>query len=192
MCFRPGTRIATPNGAVAVEDLIPGDLVLTLDGAPEPVRWIGRQTVSARFADPLRVQPIRIRAGAVADGVPARDLFVSPDHAIGLGCILAHASALVDGIAVLREPVAGETILYLHVELARHALVLAEALPAESFVDNLERLAFDNRDTRPDTPDVAEMTLPRAKSRRQVPQALRERLAARAAALFPQVAVRAA
>ncbi len=33
---------------------------------------------------------------------------------------------------------------YFHVELANHALVLAEGVPAETFVDNVERLAFDN------------------------------------------------
>uniref|UniRef100_UPI000AC072B6 Hint domain-containing protein n=1 Tax=Aureimonas sp. AU22 TaxID=1638162 RepID=UPI000AC072B6 len=196
VCFRPGTRLWTPRGPVAIETLAPGDLVLTSEGEAHAVRWIGRQTVSTRFADPLRVQPIRIRAGAVADAVPERDLLVSPDHAIGLGGILVHASALVDGIAVTRETVADETILYLHVELDRHALLLAEGLAAESFVDNLQHLAFDNSDEREalsvsDAP-VAEMDLPRAKSRRQVPPSIRRALDARAQILFPAVGTRAA
>ncbi len=123
-----------------------------------------------------------------------RDLFVSPDHAIGLGPVLVHAAALVDGLGVLREPVAGETILYLHVELARHALILAEGLPAESFVDNLEQLGFDNWHEREalvgETAPVAEMDLPRAKSRRQVPQAIRRALEARAIEHFsPETAL---
>jgi hypothetical protein len=190
VCFRPGTRIATPRGFAAVEDLVPGDLVLTIDGAAEPVRWIGRQTIATRLADPIRVQPIRIRAGAIGAGVPTRDLLVSPDHAIGIDGILAHASALVDGLGVVREPLMGESLAYLHIELAEHRLVLAEGLAAETFIDNPENLAFDNGAERAvalgDAPPAAEMSLPRAKSRRQLPQATRLRLEARARMLFAQ------
>lgn len=185
VCFRPGTRLRTPAGETAIDDLQPGDWVLTADGSAEAVVWIGRQRIRTNGADPLRIAPIRIRAGAMGDGVPQRDLLVSPDHAIGLEGILVHASALVDGVGVLREPIDADEILYLHVELGRHALLLAEGLPAESFVDNLQDLPFDNGAEREslNLAPVAEMPWPRAKSRRQVPLALRQRLAARALAL---------
>jgi hypothetical protein len=73
---------------------------------------------------------------------------------------------------------------YWHVELDTHALILAEGTPAETFLDTLEDLAFDNRASRPAPPAGAlELPYPRCKSHRQVPRALREALAARAAAI---------
>ncbi|WP_291422330.1 Hint domain-containing protein, partial [Acidocella sp.] len=61
-CFMAGTAIRTPSGNAAVETLKAGDLVTLIDGRTAPVAWLGRQTISMVFADPLRVLPIRIRA----------------------------------------------------------------------------------------------------------------------------------
>ena len=71
ICFMAGTLIRTPDGEVAVEALKRGDLVVAADGSAVPVTWLGRQTISMRFADPLRVLPIRIKAGAI-DGICLR------------------------------------------------------------------------------------------------------------------------
>ena len=81
----------------------PGELVLTADGRTLPVSWLGVQTVSTVFADKLRVLPIRIKAGALADNVPARDLLVSSDHAMFVDGVLVHAGALVNGTSIVRE-----------------------------------------------------------------------------------------
>jgi hypothetical protein len=196
ICFLPGTQIATSEGEVSVETLQRGDLVKTVDGRQVPVRWIGRQTISTIFADPLRVLPICIKAGALAENVPSRDLYVSPDHAILIDEILVHASALVNGISIVRAPAPAQTFTYYHVELADHSLLLADNVPAESFIDNVDRLAFDNWDEHEALGDEAaplvEMTYPRAKAARQVPVAMRERLAARGQALFGTVTTKAA
>jgi uncharacterized repeat protein (TIGR03803 family) len=182
ICFYPGTHIATPAGPCAVESLAIGDLVLTDDGHARPVRWIGRQTVSTRFADPLRVLPIRIRAGALGDNLPLRDLLLSPDHAIRIEDILVQATALVGQPGITRESNVPERFTYHHVELADHSLILAEGVPAETFVDNVERTAFDNWHEHEalygHLPAIEELPLPRAKSARQLPMALRRRLAA--------------
>jgi hypothetical protein len=184
ICFMPGTLIATPRGEAPVESLRRGDLVLTAAGQAAPVVWMGRQTVSRRFADPSRVLPVRIAAGAFGEGLPRRDLLVSADHALFLDGVLVHAGALVNGTTVRRELDVPASWTYWHVELADHALVLAEGVAAETFVDNAERLAFDNWAEHealfPDGRRVGEMPMPRAKSQRQVPQALRRRLAAQA------------
>ena len=106
-------------------------------GVTVPVRWVGRQTISTIFADPLRVLPICIKAGALAENVPSRDLYVSPDHAILIDEILVHASALVNGTSIVRAPAPAQTFTYYHVELADHSLLLADNVPAESFIETL-------------------------------------------------------
>ncbi len=165
VCYMAGTAIATPDGDVAVETIKIGDVVSLSDGRAAPVTWLGIQTISTKFADKLRVLPIRIKANALGDGVPARDLLISPDHAILLGDILVQAGALVNGVSILRETV-----------------------PAETFVDNVDRMAFDNwaehQALYGDAPGIAEMAYPRAKAQRQVPQAVRNVLLARAQALY--------
>jgi hypothetical protein len=184
LCFLSGTRIATPAGEVAVETLQPGDLVRLADGGTAPVRWMGRNTIARRFSDPVRDWPIRVRAGALAENMPSRDLLLSPGHAVRVGDVLAQAVALVNGTTIVREARVPESFVYWHIELDAHALVLAENTPAESFLDSYQELAFDNRDERPAPPaDARELPYPRCKSVRQLPRHVRAALAARAALL---------
>lgn len=181
-CFYPGTMLATSDGEIAVEDVTIGMMLKTVSGKLLPVRWIGWSQVSTIFADPLRALPIRIKAGALADGVPVRDLLVSPDHAIFIDDVLVQAAALVNGTSIFREENVPESFRYYHVELATHELLLADGCPAESFVDNIDRMNFHNWDVRT-APDAAveEMDLPRAKSVRQVPASILAAIAGRAA-----------
>jgi hypothetical protein len=178
MCFYPGTRIATSEGELPVEDLRAGVLVQTARGVL-PVRWLGRSDISTRFADPQRSLPIRICAGALGGGLPARDLLLSPDHAILLDDLLVQAGALVNGATIRRERDVPERFSYYHVELATHELLCAEGVAAESFVDNADRRHFANwhERTAPAEP-IAEMAYPRVKSNRQLPARLKLRLAA--------------
>ena len=187
LCFLQGTRIATPAGPVAIEDLRAGDLVLTADGGTREIVWMGRKRVAALFADPLKSYPVRIAAGALGDSRPERDLFVSPDHALRIDGLLVQANALVNGTSIARVPRPDATFTYFHIELADHSLVLAEGVPAETFVDNVTRSHFDNYaeyEARFGTEGpVAELDLPRVKSARQLPAGIQARLDARAAAL---------
>ena len=187
-CFLAGTRIATPTGETPVEDLAIGDLVLGTDGRARPVRWIGRQTVVSVFADPQRNFPIRVTAGALGENVPARDLLVAPDHALLVDGRLVQAAALGDGVAVRREPAPAPRFTWYHIELEDHALVLAEGTAAESYVDHVTRRRFDNFAEYEalygtEAPAIAELPLPRVKSARQLPRAVRARLDARTAAI---------
>ncbi|MBU6449615.1 MAG: Hint domain-containing protein [Rhodospirillales bacterium] len=180
-CFLAGTAVATPDGEVAVETLKTGDMVVLSDGRIAPVSWLGVQTVSTRFADPLRVLPVRIQAGALADGLPKRDLLMSPDHAVMLHGLLVQAGAMVNNISITREPAMPELFRYYHVEVADHSFILAEGVPAETFIDNVSRMAFDNWEERDAVSAIEEMSLPRVKSARQLPSAVREQLKMRAA-----------
>ncbi len=178
-CFLTGTRIATPGGDVPVETLHPGAVVRLAAGGGAPVRWVGWHTLSRRFGDPLLLWPIRIRAGALAAGLPHRDLLLSPGHAVWLDGVLVHAGALVNGTSILREPPPAERYVYWHVELDSHALILAEGTPVETFLDAWQELPFDNRAGRPAPPaHTGELPYPRCKSARQLPGPLRARLAA--------------
>jgi len=192
-CFYPGTMVRTPDGEAAVETLKLGDLVKSSDGRALPVRWLGRQTISMTFADLLRVLPIRIKAGALTNNVPSRDLLVSPDHALLVNGALIQAGALVNGMSIVQERNVPTTFTYYHVELDDHSLILAEDTPAETFVDNVDRMGFDNwaeyDALYPEGKSITELPYPRAKSRRQVPVSTRVMLAARALELFPEVAV---
>jgi hypothetical protein len=101
---------------------------------------------------------------------------------------LVHAGALVNNTTIVRVAKPEPKFVYYHVELDDHSLILAEGTPTETFVDNITRRNFDNYadyDAFYGTGDVpiAEMEWPRAKSARQLPRVIRDRLAARAAAL---------
>ena len=183
-CFMPGTQIQCPQGDMSVETLEIGDLVLTADGKVATVRWIGRQTVSLLFADKLRTLPIRIRAGALAENVPSRDFLLSPDHAVLVDDVLVQAGALVNGKSIVRETDVPQVFTYYHVELDGHSLILAENVPAETFIDNVDRMAFDNWQEHeglyPEGKSLVELQYPRAKAHRQVPSSIRAKLEQRA------------
>lgn len=145
-CYCTGTSIRTDRGDVAVEQLAVGDRVVTAGGLRRPIRWIGRRTYPGLSALPS-VRPVRIRAGALHDGVPARDLLVSPDHAVWLDGLFVAAGHLVNGTSITRgEPV--RDLTYWHVELDGHDLLMAEGVPAESFLPAPGiRGLFDSPDT---------------------------------------------
>jgi hypothetical protein len=133
------------------------------------------------------VNPAEPEEWALGANVPSRDLLLSPDHAILVGNVLVQAGALVNGGSIVRETNVPETFTYYHIELNDHSLILAENTPAETFVDSVDRLAFDNwgeyEALYPDDRSIVELPYPRAKAHRQVPQPVRAVLAARAAVL---------
>ena len=179
-CFLAGTGIATPDGDVAVETLKPGDRVLTADGRAVPVRWLGRRTLATLFVPEPR-RPVCIAAGALGDGLPTRDLRVTPDHALFLDGLLVQAGALVggDGIRRLGPAELGPRFEVFHIETAAHELILAEGVPVETFLGQVGRHRFDSQTEAgapADWPVIAEMSHPRIKAARQLPQSLRARL----------------
>jgi Ca2+-binding RTX toxin-like protein len=147
VCFAAGTRIMTAEGEVEVERLQAGDLVATLSGkgpAFKPVLWIGHRRIAlAGLPDAAAIAPVRIRAGALGDGAPCRDLLVSPDHCMFLDGALVPARLLVNGRTITVERALAE-ITYFHVELERHDVLLAEGAAAESWLDCSNRDWFEN------------------------------------------------
>ena len=150
VCFAAGTLIRTVRGEVAVEDLKAGDLVVVSSGEHRPVKWMGHRTFDFRGGfktDPAL--PIRIVADAFGPGRPSQDLYLSEGHSICLdfvGETLIPVGSLVNGVTIARAEV--DEITYWHVELDRHDIVIANNLPAESY------LAMGNRSSFEETPSL--------------------------------------
>ncbi len=147
LCYAAGTRILTTTGERTVESLLQGDIVLKLsDGGlkAQPVKWVGRRRIDlTAHPRPETVAPIRIERDAFAAGMPHRDLLVSPDHAIFVDGKLICARQLVNGTTI-RPELGWTAVDYYHVELDQHAILLAEGLPAESYIDTGNSGFFDN------------------------------------------------
>jgi hypothetical protein len=144
-CFLTGTHITTPTGEILVEDLSIGDIISTADGGVRKVLWIGKQTLSAVFT-PAKHLPVEITIGAFCNNLPSRPLRVSPGHSLLVGGVFPTASALVNDITVrqLTKEELPEIFTYYHIEVEDHALILAEGVPAETFLDASSRRAFSN------------------------------------------------
>ncbi|HQT66032.1 MAG: hypothetical protein B7Z78_06835 [Rhodospirillales bacterium 20-60-12] len=143
-CFLRGTAITTPAGEVPVESLAIGDLVVTSGGSIEPIKWIGRRAYGQPFITRNRgVQPVEFSAGALGEGLPRRPLLVSGQHALLLDGMLIPAECLINNSTIRRRDDFAE-IEYFHIELAEHAAIFAEAVPAESFADDDSRAIFHN------------------------------------------------
>ena len=140
-CFAAGTRIRTDAGDIAVEHLKLGDRIVTRDGPPQPITWIGHRHVRpARHPHPQQVRPVRIEAHAFGPNEPQAALHLSPDHAIFAEGVLIPVKHLINGVTVRQVDV--ESVTYFHIELPEHAVILAEGLPAESYLDTGDRSSF--------------------------------------------------
>jgi len=142
-CYRRGSRILTERGSIAVEDLRIGDRVVTASGGLRPVVWLGHRAIDCRrYRNARTVWPVRVAANAFAEGRPARDLWLSPGHSVAIDDVLMQIRALVNGRSVAQIETA--EVEYWHVELDAHDILLAEGLPAESYLDCGNRCDFSN------------------------------------------------
>lgn len=145
-CFLKGTHITTKTGEVPIEFLKIGDLVKCLGGGYRSIKWLGTRLYDGRLiADNRKALPICIRRDALADNLPTKDLFVSPDHSLFLHGKLVAAELLVNGISIFQlERVS--SVSYFHIELDQHDIIFAENCAAESFLDADCRARFQNVD----------------------------------------------
>ena len=150
ICFTAGARIATPQGARAIESLAPGDMVLTRDHGPQPLRWIGTSTLSGTGpAAPIRFAPYSF-------GNP-KPFFVSPQHRmlyIGSDAtlyfdqpeVMVPAKHLVNGTTI--RPEERSRVTYVHLMFDRHEVISADGAWSESFHPGAEGLGLLDPRTR--------------------------------------------
>lgn len=142
-CFTPGTLIATPKGEVPVERLQPGDKVITRDNGIQEIRWLGQKELTwYDLAANPHLKPVLIRAGSLGNGLPERDMLVSPNHRMLVANdrtslyfdeheVLVAAKHLVAGADIAQVEAAGTT--YIHFMCDRHEVVLSNGAWTESF-----------------------------------------------------------
>ena len=142
-CFTPGTRIATPQGERLVEELETGDRVITRDNGIQEIRWVGRRRLNGlELALAGHLQPVLIRQGALGNGLPERDMMVSPQHRVLVANdrtalyfeereVLVAAKHLVGkpGIEAVERP----SVTYIHFMFDQHEVVLSDGAWTESF-----------------------------------------------------------
>lgn len=180
-CFAKGTDIMTPQGAKRVESLKVGDDITTADNRTISIKWIGQQTTKPRdFNENL--QAIKIRKNAIAHEVPSSDLVLTAGHGIVVDDLLINASVLVNGASIDYVPLEelDDEVTYYHIESWGHETILANGVPAETYIDYKDRASFDNHDEYltlygADV-QVQEMPRPRISARRLLPQHICQRL----------------
>jgi hypothetical protein len=187
LCFVSGTLIATTRGEVAVEALSVGDLAVTASGEPRPIMWLGHKRVACPA---LEQWPVRVQAGAFGDNLPARDLMLSPGHAVCISVVddvFVPVGELINGATIAQVEVSEVT--YWHIELESHDVLLAEGLACESYMDAGNRAWFGREYGRLDAVDperIAESLTRYARpfvDRGPLVEAIRQRLNARAEAM---------
>lgn len=142
-CFTPGSRIVTAAGEVAVEDLRPGDKVVTRDSGLQEIAWVGRRALSwADLAAHPQLKPVFLAKGSLGRGLPERDMMLSPDHRLLVAnergtALFREREVLVAarnlGAAQGNAVVDVTGITYLHFLFDRHQIVLSDGVWTESF-----------------------------------------------------------
>jgi len=141
-----GTLIATAEGPVAVEDLLPGTLVETMANGPQPLLWVGAMTVypETRVASGGEGGALtRLATDAFGLGRPAPDLVLGPRarvlyrsaacrDLVGTAEAFAPARAFVDGDSAIRvSPVSPVRVF--HLALHGQQVIRANGMEVESY-----------------------------------------------------------
>lgn len=135
-CFLRGTRIRTPGGYRAIETLAAGDKVAARFAGLASVKAIDSFTLCR--GGPRRdwlgySRPVRVKRGALGEGMPRADLCLTASHAVYVDGFLVPAGHLVNGASIVLERAERhETLDFFHIELEVHDVLDAEGAPCES------------------------------------------------------------
>ena len=182
VCFVAGTKIRTPEGEKAIEELQIGDLISTANGV-KALKFVCQNTRSFNELLATGKNPIRVAAGTF--GATA-DLLMSPSHAINLEGNLIEAGALIDHASVERVTEWNATELtYFNLELDQHELIWANGVATESYFSSYRTNGFSRQSWDNYSEYVAlygegelmqELDMPRIAFSRQIPAAVAAKL----------------
>ncbi|MGQ0566114.1 MAG: Hint domain-containing protein [Gemmobacter sp.] len=142
-CFVEGTRLLTPDGYRAVEDLRAGDRVTRRDGRSVPLL----QAVAQHFVLSARsragLEPVIVEPGAFGAGTPLRRLALLPQHRVvvrgpkvelwlGMDETEVPVQALIDGVRIYRAE-RWEQVAYRQLVFVNEVVLVAEGVPVEGF-----------------------------------------------------------
>lgn len=151
ICFCRGTLIRTARGEIPVEDLRPGDMVLTQDHGYQPLRWIGSKSLSTELLSVFpNLRPIRLASGSLGNNLPQRDLYVSRQHRILVSSKIAEnifgereilvAAKSLTAIAGIDPVESTESVEYFHLLFDQHEIIFSEGAKTESLFTGEEAL----------------------------------------------------
>lgn len=128
--------VETPNGLMPIECLIPGDMVMTVDNGPQPIRWICERTVPTRGL----FQPLRLRAPFFG---LMQDILVAPEQRLvfenteieylfGVESVLVEARHLTNNVNVIRETKCDANIELFQLLFDEHEIITVSGCQMES------------------------------------------------------------
>ncbi|WP_025885151.1 Hint domain-containing protein [Asaia prunellae] len=148
LCFLKGTRISTPDGHIAVENISCGDEVLTWDTNAKTqkiskVSWAGVKTITPRpgLPDDSCGFPVIVKAGALDNSIPERDLQITPEHCLYIDGYFIPSRMLVNGKNIYYDRTVKAYDVY-HIETENHSVLWAEGAMSESYLDTNNRHSF--------------------------------------------------
>lgn len=148
ICFLAGSMIATPKGDIAVETLEIGDVVKTWNWQSQSIEnrtigWIGKKRTNVRggLADDVAGYPVRVLKNAIAEGIPYKDMLITPEHSLFFKNKFVPVRMLVNGRSIFYD----RSILsydYFHIETEDHSVIWADGMMTESYLDTGNRSTF--------------------------------------------------
>ncbi|WP_084294664.1 Hint domain-containing protein [Asaia prunellae] len=160
VCYLLGTKIRTPSGEVAIEDLKIGDLIsvwdpISLTEICKKVKWLGKSVACCTDGIPgdSSNHPIKIEKDAISDNIPHSDLFITSEHCIFINKSFVPARMLVNGCTISYESNIS-SYTYYHIETEDHSVIWANGLKAESYLSTGNSQQFANRSSTPQPPQL--------------------------------------
>lgn len=159
ICFAADTKILTSDSEKDICALKRGDTIRTADAHDAEIRWVGRRDVSKfELLTNANLRPICITQGALGNGVPTRDLYVSQQHRLLVRSLIAdrvtgEKEVLIPAVKLIRLPGifvdnSLEAISYVHLAFDQHEIIFAEGAPSESLFMGAEALKALSADAR--------------------------------------------
>ncbi|MCG4273024.1 Hint domain-containing protein [Acetobacter senegalensis] len=151
ICFLSNSMIRTPEGDVPVQDIQVGDSVVAYVDGQQQVRkvvWAGkaRVAVKAGLSDDEAGYPVRILKDALAEGVPYKDMLVTPEHCLFFNGLFTPVRMLVNGASIFYDH-SITSYDYYHIETEQHSVIVADGVMTESYLDTGNRGSFRQEGT---------------------------------------------